>query len=306
VTALPGGAMLWVFDGEGRAALAGFTLPGDCGRLYPACDGTRLVSVGRENLHVIDVDGMRLVSSVHSQGAVTAFCTDARGARGFFLQENSVGISVLDIGTGEVRGRIPLLAVANQMTYDPETDRLYCLMDLDSLVEVRGATATGYHEFIELPVRAVRSFLAAPGVLLFATRGGFIQYDCRTGELRDNIELDFTPVECLPMGGDSVLLVDLGDRVALVTLAPRRSGVRVGKGDDQSQATIVRGVLRMSRPLTADGLRQELIDATGRKVLDLKAGDNDVSRLAPGVYFVREQGPGVRVQGTGVKVIIAR
>jgi len=30
-----------------------------------------------------------------------------------------------------------------------------------------------------------------------------------------------------------------------------------------------------------------LIDATGRKVTALRPGANDVSRLSPGVYFVR-------------------
>jgi hypothetical protein len=33
--------------------------------------------------------------------------------------------------------------------------------------------------------------------------------------------------------------------------------------------------------------RSELLDISGRKVLDLQAGANDISRLAPGVYFVR-------------------
>ncbi len=31
-----------------------------------------------------------------------------------------------------------------------------------------------------------------------------------------------------------------------------------------------------------------LVDAAGRRVLDLHAGTNDVSYLRPGVYFVRE------------------
>jgi hypothetical protein len=53
--------------------------------------------------------------------------------------------------------------------------------------------------------------------------------------------------------------------------------------------TIVRGELYMQ----ACGIRHtaygaELLDAIGRKVLDLHSGANDVSRLAPGVYFVRE------------------
>ncbi len=54
-------------------------------------------------------------------------------------------------------------------------------------------------------------------------------------------------------------------------------------------ATIVRGVLVLgavgSRQQTAD--RAELLDVSGRKVLDLKPGANDVRTLAPGVYFVR-------------------
>jgi hypothetical protein len=50
-------------------------------------------------------------------------------------------------------------------------------------------------------------------------------------------------------------------------------------------ASIVRRTIECK---VADGsLKLVLIDATGRKVLDLKPGANDVSGLAPGVYFVR-------------------
>ena len=58
--------------------------------------------------------------------------------------------------------------------------------------------------------------------------------------------------------------------------------------------TIVRGILVWSA--TTPSLRDvgdialhnraELLDIAGRKVLDLAPGPNDVSRLAPGVYFV--------------------
>ncbi|MEO0050522.1 MAG: hypothetical protein ABIK42_05215 [candidate division WOR-3 bacterium] len=51
--------------------------------------------------------------------------------------------------------------------------------------------------------------------------------------------------------------------------------------------TIVRNVLKLE---PAFGLRSSvfLLDITGRKVLDLKPGANDIRHLAPGVYFVRE------------------
>jgi len=53
-------------------------------------------------------------------------------------------------------------------------------------------------------------------------------------------------------------------------------------------ATIVRGVLDLgvdSRQHTA--IRAELLDISGRSVMELRPGANDVSRLRPGVYFVR-------------------
>ncbi|MEO0085656.1 MAG: hypothetical protein ABIK37_03400 [candidate division WOR-3 bacterium] len=51
-------------------------------------------------------------------------------------------------------------------------------------------------------------------------------------------------------------------------------------------ATIVRGVLRVDLPPAADRPRQELLDATGRRVIELQPGANDVRHLSPGVYFV--------------------
>jgi hypothetical protein len=59
-------------------------------------------------------------------------------------------------------------------------------------------------------------------------------------------------------------------------------------------ATHVRGVLNL--PASSFGIRHStLVDATGRKVLDLRPGANDISRLAPGVYFVRAETPAGRI-----------
>ncbi len=77
----------------------------------------------------------------------------------------------------------------------------------------------------------------------------------------------------------------------------------------QPSATVVRNVLVLgavdSRQETE--YRAELLSIAGRKVLDLKAGANDVSVLAPGVYFIRE-GLGTRGERSGKtrKVVVAR
>ncbi|MBM3330573.1 hypothetical protein FJY68_01820 [candidate division WOR-3 bacterium] len=52
-------------------------------------------------------------------------------------------------------------------------------------------------------------------------------------------------------------------------------------------ATIVRGVLRLAPSASPSSSTNHLLDISGRKVMGLVPGANDVSRLAPGVYFVR-------------------
>ena len=53
--------------------------------------------------------------------------------------------------------------------------------------------------------------------------------------------------------------------------------------------TIVRGVLLLEEGAGTSSSPSWLLDAAGRKVAVLHAGANDVSRLSPGVYFVREE-----------------
>ena len=50
---------------------------------------------------------------------------------------------------------------------------------------------------------------------------------------------------------------------------------------------------------------EALLDCTGRKVADLHTGENDVSGLAPGVYFVREAQAQAQAQAVR-KVVITR
>jgi hypothetical protein len=55
----------------------------------------------------------------------------------------------------------------------------------------------------------------------------------------------------------------------------------------QSTSTVVRGVLFQpgdGRPKTGD--RTALLDAAGRRVMELQPGPNDVEHLSPGVYFI--------------------
>ena len=89
-------------------------------------------------------------------------------------------------------------------------------------------------------------------------------------------------------------------------------GVEEGATQDASRmmphATIVRGVLRIGPRLTARGSPPDirLLDAAGRKVLDLQPGPNDVSGLGAGVYFVREASSVEHCASSVTKVVVTR
>jgi len=50
--------------------------------------------------------------------------------------------------------------------------------------------------------------------------------------------------------------------------------------------TVVRGILSLPRSLDPS-IPRSLLDISGRAVMSLRPGPNDVSRLAAGVYFCR-------------------
>jgi hypothetical protein len=73
------------------------------------------------------------------------------------------------------------------------------------------------------------------------------------------------------------------------------------------QPTIVRGVMYL--PANGEGrpARGELLNISGRKVLDLHPGANDVRALAPGVYFVREEPQAASLKPPAIrKVVLTR
>jgi YVTN family beta-propeller protein len=105
-------------------------------------------------------------------------------------------------------------------------------------------------------------------------------------------------VECSP-GGQLAVIRDSGGYAVAeprTTPAPKPAGL----------TTIVRGVLWLEPGSSTSSSPSWLLDASGRKVMDLVPGVNDARHLAPGVYFVR-QASGVERDASGItKVIVTR
>jgi len=91
--------------------------------------------------------------------------------------------------------------------------------------------------------------------------------------------------------GQRIFLSDFNSGVFVIE--PARPGIEETMNDarrtPKSGPTVVRGVLRMVGSTSASSSTSWLLDAVGRRVTKLQPGENDISRLAPGVYFVREQ-----------------
>jgi hypothetical protein len=64
-------------------------------------------------------------------------------------------------------------------------------------------------------------------------------------------------------------------------------------------ATIVRGTLNLQSAIYNLQFEIVLLDVSGREVMSLRPGANDISALAPGAYFIREEGSGIKVWGLG-------
>ncbi|MCX6843383.1 MAG: hypothetical protein NTX53_14005 [candidate division WOR-3 bacterium] len=108
-------------------------------------------------------------------------------------------------------------------------------------------------------------------------------------------------------GGDGSIYVAHGVGVAGLSNEPREAAFH----SLRPSASIITNVLFLPRDMTelpgnSDRVpRPTLLDAAGRKVVDLHAGANDVSSLAPGIYFVREAQAQAQAQAVR-KVVITR
>jgi hypothetical protein len=71
--------------------------------------------------------------------------------------------------------------------------------------------------------------------------------------------------------------------------------------------TIIRGSLCLPQsPVAGREAPPALLDISGRRVLDLKPGVNDVRALSPGVYFVRQRSAAGGERSSVTKVVIAK
>jgi YVTN family beta-propeller protein len=176
----------------------------------------------------------------------------------------------VSVFSGESNGEVARIQIPGtyprpgSLQHDPQNDKVYCIDEYYGVVHVIDGVTNGIVRSVTLPA----------GPKSFAW----------------NSSVNRTYVNCV---GVSKVAVIRDSLVACVQEEPSVAGTKHGK------ATVVRRVLFLPTSDIERPVSSILLDITGRKVLDLWPGANDVSAIAPGVYFVREQG---RMR----KVVVAR
>jgi len=217
-------------------------------RVYTANGSTGKVSV---------IAGARpeVVAEIQACGWASALCLNSKEDKVYCADIENREVAVIDAAADVVIARVPVGDQPSALSYDSLNDYVYCTCRGSNDVYVINAHRDTVVTHINVG--------AEPSALAWNP------LDLRTYVLN------------YASASVAVLRDSLHPGVEEMSNAERRM--------TNGRATVVSGVLNLgvdSRQQT--GYRAELLDISGRKLLNLKVGANDVRALAPGVYFVRE------------------
>lgn len=211
--------------------------------------------------------------------ALPCFVLDPSGTELYGSSPNSESLYFIDC-VGESLARvIPVSAPAAALSYDYEHDRLYCAHGDVGGVSVVDC-AKGFVR-AAIPVSASSVYWDAGTDAVYCLGdSGLTVVDGRTHRLLATLKIRWPVGVASAPDWPRVYVADYDS--PCLAIIRTDSGPRVRAVPDE-QATIARGSLRWA------GKEQAAVfDRTGRRVGNLHPGENDVGRLAPGVYFVRD------------------
>jgi YVTN family beta-propeller protein len=194
---------------------------------------------------------------------------------------------------------------------DRALDKLYCLLnDVDdvAVIDCRDMTLQAKVRLAHWPTGLAFDSIANRLWVTSPDYGCVSLVDGRTNRFLGLLEAGDTPgdITWAPQHR-KMYAVDQGGQAILVLRDTSLAGVCESPVLPLARAipTVVRDVLFL--PL-ASGVEREasgaLLDISGRKVMELKPGANDIRHLAPGVYFLREEPQAASPKPRAVRKIV--
>jgi len=230
---------------------------------------------------VIDMDDPRYVDSIPFHAG--RFCY-VPGLHKLFGCGNRLGpppppgdciVRVLDTRTDSVTTAFFGPRMVSGMCLGPTGDYIYCAVYADTMMFVIDVRGDSVLSMFPVPIAAAARDPLAVNTLTHRVYEAEYDY--------------LMPVGRIPVVHDSIR-ADIGE-------SPKPQTVGY-----MPRATVVHGMLFVSNGGSSMSC---LLDAIGRRVMQLRPGPNDVSRLAPGIFFVRAVGPEPS-EAICSKVVIAR
>ncbi len=266
------------------------------------------------HVFALDASGDTVIASIPVGGAPSALCLIPGTNLVCCATRYNNAVAVIDGATNRVVSIIPVGDNPQALLYNPRRNRLYCANGgSDDVTAIDCSTLT--------PVATI-AVGASPWALAYDSLGDRVYcanpgsdhvavINCKRDTMVASIPVGDYPSALAYIQPQRRMYVANRDGSSLTVIRDSaRMGVEEGMEGEGGRMnvgpTVVRGILYLgvdSRQHSA--YRAELLDISGRIVLTLKPGANDVRALAPGVYFVREAQAQAQAQVVR-KLVVAR
>jgi YVTN family beta-propeller protein len=265
------GSSLAVIDGGADALITTLALPDYSDRLCFIPPHNKLYASSNSSsfIYVVDCAGDSLVKTLETSASPTFISYDIGNDRVYAATPENGRLEIYDPGTDSLLRYVPIgywmpPALDNGRTGDD--NRVYCASGQSNAVMVISGTAN----------ETIRTI--------------------QVGE--DPIALAWNPAHSWMYVANY-----FGSSISVLrdTLVVGLEEGQLQAASRKLQASVVRGVLFLPEAPSQKLQATSLLDISGRKVLDLHPGTNDVRHLAPGVYFVRREGEGAMLKTTVVR-----
>jgi len=313
---LSGPDSVCVVDGESNAIIARIQAGGWYHMLGYHKPSNKVYCTENSNtVTVIDGAGDSVVASVPVGGMPDQICSNPQDNKVYCANDSDNGtVTVIDGASNAVLATDPIGSMILDLCYDSVDDRVFCLAESGFSV-IDGASN---HVVGTVPVDS------APFACCYCSRPDRVLSLCPNSSRVTVIDAKRLSVDTsLDVGlrpaygcynpkddkaytansyGSTVSVLNASTDIGIEECRPAVAAV------SRASATIMEGVLFLPEASGWWSQAASLLDATGRRVMELHSGANDVRALAPGVYFVRKQGS--RSQGfedsSVNKVVITR
>lgn len=255
--------------------------------LEAGSQGTSFIVATSGYLYVIEAGTGAILDSVKTGPDPSAICRVSPMHKLYLADMDERCLYVLSMSLDSVIGRVELDGTPYGLCYDSVDSKLYVACTEDDAVWVVDCARDTVTARIEIAVSgrtSPLSYSAFGNRIYFASGDSIGVIECcldRVTEWFHSRWYDW----CAPRVFPALHLVSgtsEGQYITIFDDPPARPVVAsAGQG---REPTVARGMLHVAGASTG-----RLFDLSGRSVLDLLPGWNDVSGLSPGIYFAREQ-----------------